>query len=113
MAREGTGLVQDPAPRHGNDSPFLDWMIPMAQGVLALPDDKPAKVSNNVELTFYVLANMASHVVGPGVGQLVNYMPVPDELPELGEALAWASTGSVRLENERVAEIKHQRGEAV
>ncbi len=89
-----------------NVRPFLDRMIPLAQTILALPVDENATLEDEPELAYYVLHNMASKIIGPQLAAELDYLPMPPEVPALTEALNWASAESIRLEEERIADIR-------
>jgi hypothetical protein len=72
----------------------------------ALPADQDAEVRADPDVTYFVIHNMASEIVGPRIAAELVFLPLPDEVPTLAEALAWASAESIRLE-------AYQRGEAM
>ena len=103
---EKVALAQDDL---GNVRPYLDRAIPMAREILALPVGEDATIEDEPELTYYVLHNMACKVLAPQIHAMSDYLPIPEVVPLMADAMRWAATESLRLEADRVG----RREEAV
>ena len=95
----------------GNMWPFLGRMMLLAAEIFMLPDAESVVSEDRPEPTFYALHNMAPKVLGPQVERGINYQPMPGNVPALADAIRWSSCESLRLEGERVEQVKAERDE--
>ncbi len=84
-------------------------MIPLAQKILALPNEDVSLEDADPHLGYCLMHNLAAKIIGSRIAGKLEYLPMPEEVPPLSETLRWASAESIRLEALGIEEVRHER----